>query len=453
MGYLRAVFISLSLIVFVISCDVTDVDGDEDNQEEEDQEEVEENPPEYSTEEEVEEYISGMYSDLSHNDYYGFNFIVISSLSSDIVELTATDGENIEALREFDKYEIDPESPILESFWNKSYELIQKGDTLVTYLPDSDLNQEFIEESIGEAQFLKALAYFDLVRSFGGVPANSLDEETPVRLTREESFEMIINLLHQAVDHLPTFAESSSANKEAATALLARCYIFLGQWNEAADIASDIVENGSFSLSEEYQSVFDNRDNAEVIFSLELGNNKLADWYTPEEEGGMGNLAIHQEFGNTMTERVDDTRNQLVHSDDGKYRSLKLNTDSPVYLPILRLSEVQLLFAEALVQLGDIPPAMEQVNQLRERANLEPITAEEQSAITEAIRFERAVEFFGEGHRWFDLVRTDRAIDVLQDLTFYDDDMVTLSEEHRKLFPIPQAVMEENPNLEQNPGY
>jgi len=121
---------------------------------------------------------------------------------------------------------------------------------------------------------------------------------------------------------------------------------------------------------------------------------------------------------------------------------------SPNNFILLRLADILLLAAEANAELNDLSTAKDQLNRVRSRANLPDVTTNDQNTLKAAIQNERRLELAFEGHRWFDLKRTGRAIEVMNALNRGYD--VT---EEKLLLPIPQSELDRNPRLDQNPGY
>jgi hypothetical protein len=134
-----------------------------------------------------------------------------------------------------------------------------------------------------------------------------------------------------------------------------------------------------------------------------------------------------------------------------KYR-LYLSPSPQNYI-FLRLADIILLKAEALNELGDVSGAAELVNQIRSRVSLPNTTASSQADMRLAIEKERRLELAFEGHRWYDLKRTGRAIEVINNAIDEDGNKLYNLTENRLLWPIPQAELDKNQNLTQNPGY
>jgi hypothetical protein len=125
--------------------------------------------------------------------------------------------------------------------------------------------------------------------------------------------------------------------------------------------------------------------------------------------------------------------------------------DGGINFIALRYADVLLMYAEALNEQGNAE-AITYLNQVRSRAGLESITETSQEELRLILENERRVEFLSEGHRWFDLVRTNRAQAVMNEY-FVDKELNFTLEDHELLMPIPQNEIDIDPNLEQNIGY
>jgi hypothetical protein len=265
------------------------------------------------------------------------------------------------------------------------------------------------------------------------------------------------------------------ANKYVAEALLARVYLYTGDYANAETAATDVINSGNYSLETDLDAVMMRRS-TEIIFGMDgifisFPNNC---WYyglfgMPTFYAGypMPNIYPYSGWGcltkSALAEyEADDQRfsNWFTFSREKNVFSVKYkynvyyqeeaNAD-PQDFCVLRLSEMYLIRAEAKARKSspDLQGAAEDLNQVRTtHGGLPGITAGSQSEMLTALEHENRVEFMCEGHRWFDLVRTNRADAVLSQL-----DYKTGWEAHKVLLPVPAKELINNTNLEQNPGY
>jgi hypothetical protein len=127
-------------------------------------------------------------------------------------------------------------------------------------------------------------------------------------------------------------------------------------------------------------------------------------------------------------------------------------TDGPSDFVVLRYADVLLMLAEVENELGNTGGAPAYLNQVRNRAGLANTTAVSQADLRDTIALERRLELIGEGHRWFDLLRTGTAITVMNQW-FKDNNMLITIDQHNLLMPVPQSQVNTDPAIRQNPGY
>lgn len=332
-----------------------------------------------------------------------------------------------------------------------------------------------------EAKFIRAFSYFYLVNFFGDVPlALTVDFNQTVRMKRTPKGEVYVQMvkdLQDARSGLGTDFSSSKTNerirpnKWAATALLARVYLFLGDYQNAAAMSGEVIGQSSlFQLKDDLNEVF-LKNSTEAIWQLQQSDpSGVTGTSTPEGYGfvpnfltiGVGRFLFSDElladFENNDKRKIDwilrivkDGR--TVYS-PYKYKKGVNNIYDPLteYYMVLRLAEQYLIRAEARA-LGatGLGLAIDDLNVIRHRAGLDdlPPTLSKAEVIA-AIEKERRKELFAEwGHRWFDLKRTGKAHDVLSAL---QRKQPWLGDE-QFLYPIPEAEIRANNNLIQNPGY
>lgn len=359
---------------------------------------------------------------------------------------------------------------VLGVFWTEAYKYILNANVIIEGVSQSDnLIPEVKNEIIGEAKFIRGYCYFHLVNLFGEVPlllssdyrANAIAPRSPV----SSVYASIETDLLEArallnADYSASNGERTRPNKGAATALLARVYLYTGQWEKADEFSSYVIENASlYTLEEHLDDVF-------------LSNSDEAIWQLRPVRPGLntpqGQLFILTAPPNSVTQRVsltphlvdsfetdDERRLHWVgdfSTDDGtwhychKYK-LAVNAEVLEYAMVLRLAEQFLIRAEARANLDDLEGAKEDLNRIRNRAGLANTQSSDKAAILDAIEQERRVEFFAEcGHRWFDLKRTGKANEILG-LLKTDWQLTDV------LLPIPESERLLNPALTQNEGY
>ncbi|WP_418501813.1 RagB/SusD family nutrient uptake outer membrane protein [Flagellimonas sp.] len=377
---------------------------------------------------------------------------------------------NTSLVEPFYQHTLVPGNSQLTTIWNNCYNLIYASNAILEGLDNSsNITVEISQQLQGEALFIRAFIHFYLVNLFGDIPyITGVDYRANAVVNRMDTAEVyahIIEDLKQSKTSLGetyTTGERIRPNRFAASALLARVYLYSEQWQLAETEASEIIN----------QSIYDLLPLNEVF----LKNNQEAIWqFKPETS--VGNTLEAQTFIFTTapphTTALTQTLVNSFETGDQRFvqwvgsvendneawyysHKYKLNTStsqSEEYSTVFRLAEQYLIRAEARARLGtNTAEAIADLDVIRDRANL-PLIAETnpgigQAQLLDVIMHERQVELFTEfGHRWFDLKRTGRAMEVLDDLKpgWKDTD---------NLLPIPETELLANPNLEpQNPGY
>lgn len=330
---------------------------------------------------------------------------------------------------------------------------------------------------MGEAKFIRALFYFHFVNLFGDVPlilsTDYKDNAIKPRNSKDSVYQQVVTDLEEAAGRLkgtyPT-AGKARPNKYTAKALLAKVYLYLKQWGRAEDLASEIINSGSYQLEADLNQVF-KKGSTETIWQLVpyLGR-----------QTGFGNTFVPPDI-NTIPQFVmgDDLLNSFEGGDQRKMSWISKNTidvnGTPVdfYFPykykvrgtgsgttseenyiVFRLAEIYLIRAEARLEQGKITGASsaeQDLNLIRNRAGLANTSANTQQAMRTALIQERRIELFIEGsNRWYDLKRWN-VIDAV--MTPAAISKGANWKPTARLYPIPLVELQTNPFLVQNPGY
>ena len=333
-----------------------------------------------------------------------------------------------------------------------NYGMISNVNYILESIDDVEFDEEDVKDNIkGQAYFLRALAYLDLVQYFGSVPLHltpvRTEEETALPLSDVETvYAQIIQDAETAAGLLPDKAnqELGRATSGAAKTLLGNVYINLEEWDEAERVLKEI---SGYDLYENYADAFElaNKNGIESIFEVQFkeGNEGYASNFfyvflvqpiTAEEVSAITGIEENSylvEGYNIPTpdimdayepgdERKDASIGMLTASGNQypyikKYchaHALTNNTDDN--WPVYRYSEVLLFLAEALNEQNKTDEALDYLNRVRNRAGLSNTTASNQSDIREAILQERRVELAFENKRWLDLVRSGQAESVMK---------------------------------------
>jgi len=417
--------------------------------------------------------MDGIYNELYQAEFSSgsrSSVTVLAGLSSDNVQYFNSVNLN---MMEFQDHQIAPANPGNLELWTSAYNIIYLCNSFIEGLTNStSIDGDLQQQLEGEARFVRAFSYFYLVNLYGKVPL-ILDTDYRVnalkpQATREEVYNLIENDLLFSSEMLSTSyrnSERTTANKFVAKALLARVYLFLGDWQGAENLSSEVIEETtSYELLENLDEVF-------------LANSREAIWQiSPIGGGGIvsntndGSMFIIDPFFSFFaTLKLDQSLIDEFSEGDirrekwigynstkdaffsHKYK-IRASSQFPIqeYSMVLRLAEQYLIRAEARTQMGKINDAVNDLDVIRQRAGL-PALMEitpgiAENDLLEEIYLQRRIELFTEwGHRWFDLKRSDSIDAVFEDSPTW--------ESTDRLYPIPSEEISKNPNLIQNDGY
>lgn len=400
----------------------------------------------------VEKGILGAYTSFQNLGYYGRSYIIFSDLAADNLE-HSVDG-TAQNYAQVDNNAVLPENDAVSAIWDSGYEGINIANNVIAKVPDMmDMTEAEKNAALGELYFIRAFNHFGLMNWFGAIPIKTAPTIGATNLDAPRDpiakvYDQIIVDLTFAEQHLGAGAVKSRASKFAATALLARVYLYKGDWANAKAKATSVIQDGGYDLPD-YGDVFVD-ESAESIFEIdftELNRNRIAEYNFPKTLNGRREVAPTASI--LAAYETGDERYAASIAFSGvlaypiKYDDLSLGADNVI---ILRLAEMYLIRAEAEVKLqGSVTAIQDDLNVVRSRAKLPDTSANTLDELTRAIERERRVEFAFEGHRWFDLVRTGRAVDVL----------LTVNNANQTRWPIPlsEIVTNKSSGMEQNPGY
>jgi len=429
----------------------------------------------------AENALVGCYNGISGQIW---NLSVILHVTSDN---NYAGGDNPENFR-FDNFGRIPIGEYCTNFWNAAYITINRCNNVLEYVPEIDdptldvgSQREII---LGEASFVRALAYFNLVRIWGDVPLTITPTVTTdpeiINLTRTSVAEVnaqIISDLEYSISVLPKAdvpsQQGGHATQGAAYAMLAQVYATMDDWAKVKEYCDAVISSNIYQLLTDYDQLFDgdHYNNSESIFEFQYNKPNAATWvyqlWSPPSTSGDSWRKFNSpsvDIINAFRDEGDSIRlhSSIMFEDIGQYWV------DPVYgtiVPfmykcrhpsgwssednwyVIRLSETILLRAEAKNELGDINGALDDLQLVRDRVNLPVKSLTTQVDVREAILLERRLELAFEFYRWYDLLRAGTAITTMQALGYPAVDPRDL------LFPIPQDARDRNPNLTQNIGY
>lgn len=404
--------------------------------------------------------VAGMYATLSNGN---LNSTVVSTLPGFSADELTFVGNTYD---EFINNAIRPDNPYIPTLWTSPYSLIYYANGIIEGTPSGiNLTEKFKTETVAEARFMRAFCYCYLMSFFGDVPlvlnTNVDENKLSPRTAVATVYNQVVEDLRYAQSNLPADYSVSGgarvrANKWAATALLARVYLYTGKWADAESQSTSIINNKDlFELPTDLNRVFVS-NSKEAIFQFYNSLNG----YTAYAEDVLPN-PVQQVPKYVLTEQLkaafepNDARKSswtatinylgTTYTYPAKYKSLAAGDAE--YFTLFRLAEQYLIRAEARARLQNISGAREDLFAIRNRANLGETPANDPDALLLAVEQERRVELNCEmGHRWFDLKRTGRVNAVIGAIK-------AGWKPEAALYPIPAEQRIRNGNLTPNPGY
>lgn len=438
----------------------------------------------------VEAALGGVYGDFK-NEYYELDYFVNGDAQSDDAYAGADNTSNFQ----IDDYNISPTNKNVSRDWAYLYGSIGKANSVINNVdscPDQTLTVARRNEIRGEASFIRAFMYFQAVQLWGDIPLQLKGFNTfsaallpeiyplmfPSRVPEADVYKQIILDLETALPYVKASSNDKSiVTKGSVNAVLAKVYATQNphDWAKVLKSCNDVIAGG-YSLLPKYDQLWDNahENSIESIFEINYeGTSSSGNWGAsmflgvdwkkfniPSNdlvaafiaEGDSIRKIASIVFQNVSGKWTDPHWSQKSYPFVNKYRIY--NSPSPQNYIFLRLADILLLKAEALNETGDVAGAAALVNQIRSRVSLANTTAGNQADMRLAIEKERRLELAFEGCRWYDLKRTGRAITVINSVTNFGgvSQKYNLTEK-KLLWPIPQAELDMNVLLVQNPGY
>lgn len=411
--------------------------------------------------------LQGIYSEMSFNTGFaggGINSVTyLSGLSSDEFDNHSNNSTKVDIYAN----NITSSNSDMLSLWSLAYRYIYCANTLEAAVSKSTgITPELAKQLTGHARFIRSFCYFYLVSLFGDVPlvlsTDYRENATTSRTSSQLVYNQIIRDLKSSQELLPedfslSKGERTMPNRWAATALLARAYLFRQEWTEADKESSKVLDCVDYRLAEEPEDAF-LKNSSETIWQLMPvvpGRNTMEAvtfiiTATPTNASlSESLLSAFEPLDKRLLAWVNHvTINGNTYYFPAKYKTLG---GAPIveYSMVMRLSEQYLIRAEARLHTNDLAGALEDINVIRSRVGLENLPGNvSQPILAKEIDRQRQLEFFAEwGHRWFDLKRTGQVDDVLSKLPFKHWDA------NDAWYPIPETEIIRNERLTQNPGY
>lgn len=436
---------------------------------------------------------------------YHRGFYPIDDIMSDDALKGSSPADQAANLNPLDNFTYNTTNEFVANWWRSLYVGIRRANVVINRGDQVQMDENLKSRYLGEAKFLRALFYSDLARGYGGVPlVETSDLQTGLtRASLEETYNFIEADLRDAAEMLPEKSEFPDsqlgrATRGAAKALLARVYLYQQNYDSAAHFALEVINSQQYDLEPSFESAFREE--------TEFGDESVFEIGGIGEQGGLSAGANQYSIGQGVrgtpnrgfgfnrpsidlidSFEEDDPRMQAtviflgemldgikilgdpatpdVTTDQNGNVVQTETYNQKIWTPgttvasnqahnrrLIRYAEVLLIAAEALNELGETSEALVYLNKIRERARegdntiLPDITETNQATLSNIIIEERRHELALEGHRFWDLVRTNKAVEVLGPLGFQPN--------KHELLPIPQTERDLTEGLlEQNPGW
>lgn len=448
------------------------------------------------------------YSALREWNYNSGGYPILDIMSDDANKGSNT-NDQLSNLGPYNNFGITPSQDGLDRWWTALYKGIKYTNVVIDLVPDIDMDLDIRSRYIAEAKFIRALLYFDLVRAWGGVQIVTTTEP-PADLpksTADDVYNLIISDLNDAISDLPLRSEYAAkdvgrATKGAARTLLGKVYLYRHDYESAEPLLMSVINSGEYALESNFIDANGVNGNNGIESIFEVGALEFGSYYaggnqyantqgvrgTPNRGWGFNRPSLDLRYsfeegdprlkgtiidlGDTMDVGTPD---EVVILGDGPTPDSVFDShgnlievecyNRKVWVPgkntitqwghhrrLIRYADVLLMAAEVLNKNGKTNDALNYLNQVRARARgnnnsiLPDVTTTDQFLLDDKIFNERRYELALEGHRFWDIVRTGRAKEVLGPLGF--------KENKNELLPIPQNEIDiSQGTLTQNPGY
>lgn len=427
--------------------------------------------------------LTGIYSQMNGITGYTLNSVILyGALSSD--ELTLFPGAGNSTFTQYYTNNLSAQS-IAPDFYYTAYPIIYTTNSVVENLnAASKLTPALRQQALGEAYFMRAFCYFYLVNLYGDVPLaittdvkiNSVLPRAPIATVYKQiindlkSAQSLLSIGYRDGSLLNSTIERVRPTKWAATAFLARVYLYTSDWTDAAAQATNVINNTALFNLSDLNSVF-LANNNEAIWQLQPvnGGENTPDALTfiIPQTGLSGirpvSLSLRllksfepgdQRLTNWVGKFIDPTTTpNNVYYYAYKYKVDSINAPVTEYEMVFRLGEQYLIRAEAEAYGagGGLSGALADINKIRLRAGLPAIASVSNSDLLNVISHERQVELFTEwGHRWLDLKRTGKVDSVMKIVTPVKGGVWNTN---YSLYPISLPQLKADPHLSQNSGY
>jgi starch-binding outer membrane protein, SusD/RagB family len=454
----------------------------------------------FQTEEQAVQSINAIYQQMRVWETHAFGFLGTTDIMSDDADKGSTVNDAL-YIKELDDFAHGTDNAAVKAVWTGYFQGVARANIAIDKIPAIKMNEKLKERLIGEAKFLRAYYYFNLVRWFGDIPLItkplSPSEFSQRRVAAADIYKQIEKDWLEAAAVLPEKSQYPSSEmgrvtKGAAKSFLAKMYLTIGDFTKAEQFATEVINSKEYSLFPSYgdQFLIENENCSESIFEIQAtlingetlgslqwnqiqgvrgtpnlgwGFNRPSDnlvaAYEPGDPRREATILYVGEVlpdGSALVEDNPEMFNERYNQKAFTPQHLGFQENSPGNVRIFRYADLLLIAAEAKNENNKSGEAITILNDIRKRARgtlpanlvLPDLSSKGKDLDRQAIWKERRIELAMEQHRWFDLIRQKRAADVMQKA---GKNFVANKHE---LLPIPQTEIDiSNGILTQNKGY
>lgn len=456
----------------------------------------------FQSEEDAITSVNAIYQQFRSWDCIAFPWIGNTDIISDDADKGSTATDALHML-ELDDFTFDASNATFTELWKGYYHAIFRANLAIENIPGIDMDTKLRDRLVGEAKFLRAYSYFNLVRWFGELPLVTRILEADQYYTQARQpvsmvYDQIKQDLLDAITALPEKSEYATGDlgrvtKGAAKGMLAKVYLTLGDYVTCEQYCREVIESNEYALWPNYAEIFQRAGEncSESLFEIQAmayptgaligsspynmiqgvrgvpnlgwGFNRPSDDlvaefepFDPRREAAVLYVGEVLPDGSTIVQDNPEILNERYNQKAWVPAHAGLQDNGPGNIRILRYADVLLMMAEAINEQNRPGDALPFLNDVRDRARggyppqiIPAVTTTDQVGLREKIWHERRVELAMEQHRWFDLLRTGRAATRMEAVG-----KTNFTPGKHELLPLPQTEIDvSGGNLENNPGY
>ena len=435
--------------------------------------------------------LNGAYNSMQSSNYYGANMMCYGDLTGDDMKSYKSTSTNVNYYT-FKFNKTNGPSEFWEVYYGigKNINILLRDIEKIELVPDriittpkmeSLTEQVYYNDLKGEALAIRALLLFDMTRLYGypytkdngaSLAVPIIDQVVndknvkPLRNTTAQCYKAVVDDITQAISLLRNVKKEGKINKWAAMTLLSRVYLYMGKDKEALETATEAIkgaESTGYKLwtNDEYAKIWATPFNSELLFEIvnlttdSPGKSSIGYLCTKYKM-----IATNKFWKKYLKNMPNDVRGQMVSTASKskpfclKYPAQGDKSYEDANIPVFRLSELYLNAAEAAVKRGDISNARKYLAPIYARTGKSLDDVADKDITLDLVLEQRRIEFWGEGQRFFDLMRNNKRVVRTDCLSEVPEEARSFDWNYYKIvLPVPKHEMEYNENMVQNPEY